>query len=269
MQVRVIQQPLLQWLQQKYRYQLIQAQWQSPKKQQLSQLESVHLKQLAIQINVLNHVQVAVHQPKILRYDYLAMAVQPDATAVIIAVQQYRDETVIEFVKQYLHNYMLLRQIFPNNQLQLVYVLPQLAPKIVIEFEQAWQQCAKGFAKVDQKLQAELLVQAKQSVNVARTETAKQRVIPSKIIERLQVVIRTKKFGVSQVRLLQNRAYTKQHFSINYPVLMTRTDYLKSQYERKLFCEKLVVIQGREYFVFQQWDPQSYSDFELWLQRYE
>ncbi|MGL5916136.1 MAG: hypothetical protein ACRCZC_00345 [Culicoidibacterales bacterium] len=267
MQIRIIQQPLLQWLQQSYQYQLIQEKWQSTKKQQLSQLEIVHFKQLVKSIKILKNVQASVQQPKKLHYDYLAMAVQVDATAVVIAVQQYRDEAVIEFGKQYLYNYLLLRQNFPNNQLQLIYVLPQLAPKIVIEFEQVWQQCAQELTKVDQKIQVELLVQTIQHKSVSKTVS--KQILASKIIEQLQSSIRAKKFSVTQVRLLQKRDYTKQHFNIDYPVLMTRTDYLKSQYERKLFCEKMVIVQGREYFVFQQWEVQAYRAFELWLQRYK
>lgn len=265
MHVRFINQSPQSLLVSEYHCQVVQANWKAIKQPEVSQLVLADTQRLGVAVKLPTRIQF--HHFAKLRLEYFGLALTGSQVTRLVALTSYSDEQPEQAVQELLCRIVLLELTFPKLTIDYLYVLPQLTPKLVVEFEQKLTQLQAELSKRGKLVTLRLIMQqqSQHGIEQANSGSQSEGMKPNTVWRQLQRLVVTKIFTPQRTLSLQNMSYTKQHFGVTYPVLMTRSNFLKSRYPRQLFAEKMLVIQGKEYFVLDQWSNATYKQFNYWL----
>ncbi len=269
MQVTFMRVPIEKWLREQHGCQFIQRQWQGgkmlTKKVIALQKTNETLREIAKSNNPLKTNELLDFQA-----DWLGLCVIGTTLKQAIIVQDYRSVLVKseKISENQTITASIFRQVFPEVPVMVVAILPQLEPARVIGLEQQMTLIQEQWQNADIHTTFDLVIYQDDSVvkMPKRTLPHVQAQQQQNSWAVLTNFIRQGKMTAGLGESLQDIRFCRHMFGVNFPVLMSRSNYLRSHYERQLFSKQVVLIQGKEYFVFIQWQSGSYERFIRWLQ---
>lgn len=269
MQVTFMQTTIEQWLQQQYHCQFIQRHWQAdiePKKAPMI------LSQINQQLTELlgSQSEVTMSELRAFQIEWIGLQLVGQLIRQAVIIYDYRNSLFKseKFIRNQCLAMIVFTQNFPEVPVSVVGVLPQLEPATVIGLEQKVTAIQERWSRAQEQVNFALVIYQPRIQAVSRMKRSAGVIEHSRntSISIIKKAIQQTKINQSVCESLQDIRFCKAMFDVNFPILMSRSNYLRSQYNREIFAEQLVMIQGKEYFVFNQWQSQNLMNFERWLQ---
>ncbi|MGL6058731.1 MAG: hypothetical protein ACRC17_10485, partial [Culicoidibacterales bacterium] len=198
--------------------------------------------------------------------EWLGLQLEGQVVRQAVIIQDYRNSLFKseKFIRNQCLALLIFTQHFPEVPVRVIGVLPQLEPAIVIDLERKVTEIQSYWAH--EHIQANLEIVIYQPRTAVASRGQRNRSGAENIRNTTVSLIKKAKINQEICKSLQDIRFCKTMFGVNFPILMSRSNYLRSQYKREIFAEQLVMIQGKEYFVFTQWQSPNLVRFQRWLQ---
>ncbi|MGL5296551.1 MAG: hypothetical protein ACRDAO_06360 [Culicoidibacterales bacterium] len=190
----------------------------------------------------------------------------------IVCVVDYRQQS-FDAMKQIVYEQLALmlatNEEFENCRIRIVMIFPQIAPQIIVAYERIIEQLQKLVLKLGYLIEWEIIIPT-QSIPIERQQTIVKKSVETQLTNALLRQLRRYRTQLPQSvwESLQDISFVKMNFEIEYPLLMSHHNFLRSGYRRSLFAKQLLILKGKEYYVFDQISKQEYQRFLQWLDGY-